>query len=527
MGFSANQELESPSPSFVRQKGQELLGQPFSGRVTFEAALDAVNELVFAQKSRYLSKVEILVMKGVWDDIGYEEIANNSPYSHNYLQRTVAPNLWNTLSETIGNGKRVGKKRLRCFLEQVAKKYYIQSRFSVHSSSQTPSVSTEKQTFLVNNLVPVIGDQPPDVSSFFGRAKELTDLKNLTLKQQCVAIIGVAGIGKSALAAKLLASVSVQSQPSFDCLIWKSVSHAPLLEDLVSDLIRLIQPKDSLPEYTQAKISALLKLLQSRRCLLVLDADDAKEALFQRHSLEQQREYEFFFRRLIEERHQSCLILTSRVLPRELKALVDNKRSIQSLKLEGLDSVAAMQLLSSYGFTNQEKCHELIKTYRGSPSELEAVAHQIYRFFGSTGVFFENQTTLISAQLQETLNHMFAQVLSEIQRQIMIYLAEGTDSNSTFIGFNQILSHLNQNWSTSVPTSDLIAALGELEKYSLVEINKHPTNQKVSFTLQPTTKKYILTDPLGLVRRSTSSHQSVGDRPHHACNSRTEVQPIH
>ena len=526
MVFSAEREFESSSPSSVRQKKQDLLVPNFSRTVTFEAAVAVVNDLVFEKQGRYLSKVEILVMKGVWDGIDYEGIANNSDYSLNYLQRHIAPSLWKTLSETIGNGKRVGKKRLRCHLEQVTRKYSTLSGYSAQSSSDTSSVSREKQTLTVNSLVPVIGDQLPNISNFFGRTKELTELKNLTIKYQCIALIGVPGIGKTALAVKLLTEVSRQSQPSFDCLIWKSVARAPLLQDLLSDLIELIQPEESLPEYTQAKISALLKLMQSRRFLVVLDADDAKEVFFEQHDLEQRLEYKMFFRRLVEERHQSCVVLTSRVLPRELQVLIEAKRSIQFLTLQGLDSSAAMQLLFNYGLTSQEECNELIVKYRGIPSELEAVAHQIAHLFGSTE-FWENSTTFISNQTQETLNCLFGQKLNEIQRQIMIYLADETDSNAKLIGANQILSHLNQNWTTSVTTSQLGTALGELEKHGLIEINKHPVSQKVSFTLKPTTKKYILTDPLGLVRaRNTSCPQNVGVPPH-ACNSRTQVQPIH
>jgi len=514
MVMNLSEGQKSPGPSASRRtqklKRQDLKKQSFSELLTFEEALIIVDHLVFAKKSRHLSAAEIIILKGAWTDREYEEIAENSRFSLNYLQRSIAPKLWDMLSEMMGSETPVGKKRLRCFLEEITIKYHAEL------------VSNAKQTPSIKEVLQIKGDQPPDVSSFFGRAEELTYLKDLTIKQRCIALTGVAGIGKSALAAKLLASVSIEAQPRFDCLIWKSVAHAPLLPDLVSELINLIQPKESLPEYTQEKISVLLKQMQSRRTLVVLDADDADDALFRRHNLEQRLEYEIFFRRLTEERHTSCLLLTSRVLPYELKTLIEAKRSIQSLKIEGLDSDAARQLLFSHGLTDQEKCDELIETYRGSPSELEAVADRIYRFFGTTEKFFENKTTLISAQLQEMLNQIFGQQLSEIQREIMIYLAQEIDSNSKFInsnlkciGFNQILRHLNQNQTISVSTSALITALEDLEKDSLININRHQMTKEISFDLQPAIKKYILTDPMKLVRaKSTSCTQ-------------TEVQPVH
>ena len=62
------------------------------------------------------------------------------------------------------------------------------------------------------------------MSSFYGRVQELSRLKELAIKQRCILLVGAAGIGKSTLAAKLLEELSLESQPRFDCLIWKSVA---------------------------------------------------------------------------------------------------------------------------------------------------------------------------------------------------------------------------------------------------------------------------------------------------------------
>ena len=464
---------------------KRLMKPKFSA--TFEEALIVVDHLIFANKNRHLSEAEIIVLKGSWNENDYEQIASGTRFSLNYLQRTVAPKLWDMLSETAGTDISVGKKNLRNFLAEIIKKHYNRSEIS------------EKEIFPVREVLPLKGDKPPSFCRFFGRAEELTYLKDLIVRQQCIALLGVAGIGKSALAAKLLAEISVESVFNFNCLIWKSVAHGPLLKDLVSDLIEIIQPqpKESLPEYTQAKISALLKQMQLRRCLLVLDSGDA---LFQNHEYgsEQRLEYEIFFRRIVEERHQSCLLLLSRSLPREIEFLIEAKR-ISCLKIEGLDTNAAKQLLSDYGVTDEEKSHYLIQTYRGNPSQLEAVLNRIERFFGNVDQFFEHPTTLISSQLEDVLNKMFGQKLNELQRQIMIYLAEEINSNEKF-GFNQILSYVSINQAKSIPASALLAALEDLERESLIEVVKNSATKEVSFNLEPSIKKYIRTDPMNLVR---------------------------
>jgi len=492
MNFSAVLRLNSPALSFAIPKGRRKK-QSSSATVIFEQALAVVNDLIFAKRGKYLSEVEIVVLKGAWNDDDYKEMAKNSPYSLNYLQRRIAPPLWEILSETIGNGEVIGKKKLRYCLEQLTKKYHTQST----------SILEQIPNYLVRDLE----GQLPDVSSFYGRIQELTNLKELIIKNRCVSILGVAGTGKSALAAKLIEELSVESPPRFDCLVWKSVSHALSIQDLVADLIELtddLKPESKSPEHTQAMITVLINQLQSQRCLVVLDEC---EDLFQTDNLEQRLEYKVFFRRLLEEQHQSCFLLTSRVWPNEFDVFIEADRPIQYLRIEGLDPEAAMQFLSAQGLVGQEKCcKELIETYRGNPVEMKAVVNRIHHFFASnTQSFFDNKTTFISSRFQEMLNEMFGQVLSELQQQVMIYIAEEEALNTVSIGFNELIKGLRQKYKSSVSTSELITALEVLEKQSLIESSKNTVTKEISFTLQPVIKKYIKKDPLGLVHASNAS----------------------
>lgn len=498
MDFSAESRLKSAAAPSVIPEQQRLLGQMFLVSVTFEEALIVANHLVLAERHTYLSEAEVLVIEGAWNNKEYQELSNNSIYSLNYLQRRIAPPLWNMFSKTIGNGERIVKKNLRYFLEQVTKKYKYQD------------ILSKEQTHPVNKLVPIIGSKLPDVSNFYGREHELTRLKELVVRQRCVLLAGVAGIGKSALAAKLVAELTIESKPTFDCLIWKSVAHAPLIQELITDLIRLIKPLESssnlLEHSSKPMISVLINQLQSRRCLLVLDAS---EALFQRNNFQHRLEYGLFFRRLTEELSESCVLLTSRVFPDQLESLIAAELPIDFLRIEGLEVNAALQLLSSKGLTDKEKCNKLIKTYRGNPTELKAVANRIHHFFASSAEkFFENPTTLVSDQFQEMLNQVFSQqVLSKTQRQIMIYLAEELTLDSSPINFTKLLIDMNNKQKELMSTSDLIRALEVLEKNSLIESNRDSVTKEISFTLQPVIKKYILTDPLGLVHTSDTSSE--------------------
>lgn len=497
MDSSFDKRLNSQKRFSFVPKQQNLAGQENLENMAFDEALAVVNYLIFAERGKYLSEAEIIVVKGAWNNQDYEEIANESTYTLNYLQRVVAARLWDTLSKTIGNGERVTKKKLRNILERLTKE---------HNSTKLAR-STKDQ--LSQKNIEITGRNFPDLSTFCGRARELAHLKELINKQRCITLIGVAGIGKSALAAKLLSELSVDAQSNFDCLIWKSVAHAPSFQDLVAELIELIQPleppSDNLPKYSQAMISMLIKHMQSRSCLLVLDGYDS---LFKTVDLSQRLEYSLFFRRFIEELDKSCLLLTSRFLPGEIENMIEAERPVELLKIEGLDTDTAIKFLSAQGLMEQEKCNDLIETYRGNPSELKAVVNRINHFFaGSTEKFFQNQTTLVSSKFETMLNEMFGQLLSQLQRQILIYIAEKIVLTSKPIKFNQLLNDMKQNQTASTSTLELIKALEKLETQSLIESLKDPITKEISFTLQPVIKKYITTDPLGLVHTSSYSSQ--------------------
>lgn len=391
--------------------------------VTFEEALKLADDLVFAKTGKRLSQAEIIVMEGAWHDKDYEEIGGNSAYSVNYLQRNVAPQLWNLLSEVFGNEARIGKKKLRYFLEQVLQKYYLQS------------FSDTKQHSSFNTPPHVIGGQPPDLSSFYGRAAELTKLREWVVKKRCVALIGAAGIGKSALAAKLIDKISADPQSGFDCFVWKSVHYAPPLENLVTDLIGLLadplELEPDLPAYTQAKVSVLFKYLQSRRCLVVLDGVEAILKGDRNNSFnpygEQYVEYGIFFRRIVEELQQSCLVLTSREPFNDLKRLQLAGRPYYSLKLEGLELEDATQVLRYQDLTGEGSWDKLIQTYLGNPLALELAANRIKDFFaGNVEKFFECQTSLMSDFFQESLQELFGVEgrLTNLEKRVATYLAE-------------------------------------------------------------------------------------------------------
>jgi transcriptional regulator with XRE-family HTH domain len=74
-----------------------------------------------------------------------------------------------------------------------------------------------------------------DVSRFIGREVELAELSQWIVHEQCrlVAVLGMGGIGKSALVSLLGKHLASQ----FDAVLWRSLRDAPSCEDLVADCL--------------------------------------------------------------------------------------------------------------------------------------------------------------------------------------------------------------------------------------------------------------------------------------------------
>lgn len=77
-----------------------------------------------------------------------------------------------------------------------------------------------------------------DVGTFYGRTEELETLNQWLVLDRCrlIAILGLGGMGKSSLAAK----ITQQVQGDFEAIIWRSLRNAPTLETLLAELVPFV-----------------------------------------------------------------------------------------------------------------------------------------------------------------------------------------------------------------------------------------------------------------------------------------------
>ncbi|OUL23046.1 hypothetical protein BV378_24525 [Nostoc sp. RF31YmG] len=347
--------------------------------------------------------------------------------------------------------------------------------------------------------------EAPDVPVFFGRESELDLLKQWVIQEHCrlVTIFGMGGIGKTALAIKLAHKIQ-DYQNEFKYVIWRSLRHAPTVEEILTEVIGFFsKDQETKIEWSDVTtgILQLIVYLRKYRCLLVLD--NVETILLGGDCTGDYREgYEAYgelFRQIGEMPHQSCLLLTSRESLREIVTLEGDQLKVRSLQLNGLEHIAAKNIFAGKGdfFGSEEDWQILINHYTGNPLALKIVATTIQEVFGGNIAEFINQgISLFVGNIRNLLEQHFNR-LSDLEKEILYWLAINFKPTS--------FSELQADIISGASQIELIEALESLRRRALINSEKGLSK----FSLQAVVLEYIISKFINQICEEITSEITI------------------
>ncbi|MEM6432369.1 MAG: NB-ARC domain-containing protein [Cyanobacteria bacterium P01_D01_bin.115] len=345
------------------------------------------------------------------------------------------------------------------------------------SESEVPTAAAETaiQPFLA--AAKIDWGEKPDTALFFGRTEELETLSHWVMTEQCrvVTLLGMGGIGKTSLAAKLADQIHDQ----FDYVIWRSLREAPPLDEILVRLIQFLSDQQeteiNLPARLGERLIRLLHYLREHRCLLVLYN---LESILQAESTGQFRDAYEGYGELIQHigstEHQSCLLLTSRECPRELAPMAGDRLPVRLWSVTGIDPAAGREILQTKGLELDEtnpQSQELIDRCSGNPQALHLVATAIQReFLGDIDDFLEEEGAAVEDV--RTLLDQHLTRLAPLERSILFWLA----INREPVGLDELMEDL----LPPVTKREVRSALrGLSDRYLIETVGKQFTLQNV------------------------------------------------
>ncbi|MGG6237861.1 NB-ARC domain-containing protein [Nodosilinea sp. AN01ver1] len=450
--------------------------------MTADDALGLVNQVLAERGVGALNPVQTALFQQAWSDRTYQATALALGYEVGYI-RQIGAELWQCLSENLG--EKVTKRNLREVLTRQQRGLLPQT--APLGQAIAPPAPVHRRDW---------GDAAA-ATHFYGRTDELAQLQHWILSedaaggsagQRCrlVGLFGMGGMGKTTLAVKL----AQQVQDQFEVVIWRSLRHAPPVNDLLKDLLGVLSA--AVPETPGAEFDGLLRSLldqlRQHRCLIVLDNGETILRPRDRTGtyLPGYENYGQLFASLGNVEHPSTIVLTSREKIKEIAQHEGETLPVRSLRLRGLPSPVGQTIVQARGkFTGTPaEWQHLNNHYAGNPLALKMVAAVVQDCFdGQLEPFVQvlTQGDSVFGDIRDLLTHQLDR-LSPVEQQVMAWLAIYREPVT--------LAQVRADLVAPLALGDLIEALTSLERRSLIERDT-PRASPTRFTLQPVVMEYI------------------------------------
>ncbi|MBE9592769.1 MAG: hypothetical protein IMF19_04745, partial [Proteobacteria bacterium] len=209
-------------------------------------------------------------------------------------------------------------------------------------------------------------DTPPNVTVFVDRVTHLDDLRNSLAKKNTIIIQGIAGIGKTQLAAKLQQNINVDYTT-----FWKELRDVDTFDSLSRTLAGFLREKKDpeLAEYIESGpsehdtiIHILLRSLENKNYVLFFD----------NYHVVENKEIHDLFKQFKDRLKGSTIVITTRNPPPFVSPIDRGKKQVTEKGIEGFDFEATKKYLEQMRVkVSQEQLTEIVKRLSGHPLSLQ------------------------------------------------------------------------------------------------------------------------------------------------------------
>jgi hypothetical protein len=471
-----------------------------------ELALEIVKQLL---APNYLTTPQEMVFRAAWQGQSYRNLAETAGYDRDYI-KGVGAQVWRLLA--TATERRVSKANFRQVIESLAPA----------AVPLPPSVSPPVQIDWIETM---LGNSSyaDRASVFYGREAECRQLYRWLTIDRCrlVTILGMGGMGKTTIAIELIRKLQARAGSDdereadatagigFSQILWRSLLNAPLLTELLPDLIHHLlnttNANTTLPHAVTSQIELLLALCQQHRCAIVLDNC---ESIFQGGAQvggyrAGYADYGELFKTLGRMNHQSCLVLTSREKPTEVGQLEGINAQVRTLSLPGLDAAAGQQIFADRGCLPiaPSAWVEIDRYYGGNPLAFQLVAAAVKEV--ADGDVSEILPYLRSERFSFTdIHHLLARQwerLTAAEQQVMYWLAIAREPMS----LTDLEAALHPAWNrqphstvsppvaTTTGSPSLLSVLQCLCRRSIIITTRNRDRGQQYRSLQPMVMEYV------------------------------------
>ena len=456
-----------------------------------ETALEFINQVTSEKVGRSLRAPEITIMEGTWKGLTYAQMADVSSYSTNYLMRDIGPKFWRLLSDAFGEP--ISKTNIRVVLDRF-------SRGSANSGAgalESVGVRTDERVnrgpivsrsggkdklFASSSYVTVPAQdwsQLTAPTTVYGRHQEISTLSQwlTTDGASLLGLWGLSGIGKTTV----LKMLSAQVQKHYDQILWRSLQHAPRIQDILATLPN--SPDRSLTLSDEDALVECINLLQAQSCVLILDDVDGilQGQQLAGHYQPGYETYGALLQRFCTKNHQSCIVLSGLEPPKQVLRLHEQNALVRLLPLTGLADVDALAVLEGEQLIGAETWNQLVHYYEGHPLGLKLASKLIRDLFhGNATEFLDQKLCLlddIRHLLEKTINR-----LSPLELEVLYFLATSGQSAS--------LATLQTELAMTTYPIKLLEALDSLKQRSLLKTVQ--SDDQSLFTLDVIVKETVI-----------------------------------